>query len=95
MMVDKYAVKDYVTKKIGSQYVVPTLGVWKHFDEIDFVNLPEQFVLKCTHDSGSIAICKNQAEFDKKAAKSTLGKHRISVQMSKFIYQQKSVDKFH
>lgn len=71
-MVDKYEVKKYVAERIGEQYIVPTYGVWDHFDEIDFDRLPEQFVLKCTHDSGSINICKNKKTFDKKHAKKVL-----------------------
>ena len=71
-MVDKYEAKKYVADIIGEEYIIPTLGVWDHFDEIDFDQLPEQFVLKCTHDSGSIAICKDKATFDKKAAKKKL-----------------------
>lgn len=73
-LVDKYAVKRYVAEVIGAQYVIPTLGVWNHFDEIDFDALPEQFVLKCTHDSGGLAICKNKGEMDKAAAKKKLEK---------------------
>ena len=46
VMVDKYSVKQYVAEKIGEQYIIPTLGVWKHFDDIDFDSLPNQFVLK-------------------------------------------------
>lgn len=69
MMVDKYAVKEYVTQKIGKQYVIPTLGVWNHFDEIDFDSLPNQFVLKCTHDSGGLVICKDKRKLNKKKAK--------------------------
>ncbi|MDD6147429.1 MAG: ATP-grasp fold amidoligase family protein [Lachnospiraceae bacterium] len=68
-MVDKYAAKQYVADKIGSQYIIPTLGVWDHFDDIDFDALPDQFVLKCTHDSGGLVICKNKSKLDKKAAK--------------------------
>lgn len=68
-MVDKYAVKKYVADKIGEQYVIPTLGVWDSFDEIDFDKLPNQFVLKCTHDSGGLAICKDKSTFDHEAAK--------------------------
>jgi hypothetical protein len=68
-LVDKYAVKEYVSQKIGSQYVFPCFGVWNNFDEIDFDKLPNQFVLKCTHDSGGIVICKDKESFDKKAAK--------------------------
>lgn len=71
-MVDKYEAKKYVADIIGEEYIIPTLGVWNHFDEIDFEQLPEQFVLKCTHDSGSIVICKDKATFDKKAAKKKL-----------------------
>lgn len=68
-MVDKYEAKKYVAELIGEEYIIPTLGVWNHFDEIDFEKLPEQFVLKCTHDSGSIAICKDKKTFDKKVAR--------------------------
>lgn len=64
MMVDKFAVKEYVANKIGAEYVIPTLGVWNHFDEIDFDALPNQFVLKCTHDSGSVVICRDKAAFN-------------------------------
>jgi len=46
-MVDKAAVKDYVAEKIGAEYIIPTIGVWDNFDEIDFDSLPNQFVLKC------------------------------------------------
>ena len=51
-MVDKYEVKQYVANLIGEEYTIPTLGVWDSVDEIDFESLPNQFVLKCTHDSG-------------------------------------------
>jgi hypothetical protein len=68
-MVDKYKVKQYVADKIGEQYIIPTLGVWNHFDEIDFDKLPNQFVLKCTHDSGGLIICKDKSKLDKKVAK--------------------------
>ena len=68
-MVDKYAVKKYVADRIGEEYIIPTLGVWDSFDEIDFDSLPEQFVLKCTHSSGDIVICRDKASFDKEAAR--------------------------
>jgi hypothetical protein len=73
-MVDKYAAKQYVADMIGEQYVIPTLGVWNHFDEIDFDQLPNQFVLKCTHDSGSVVICKDKSKLDKKTAKEKIEK---------------------
>jgi len=69
MMVDKYEVKKYVADLIGEEYIIPTLNVWDSFDEIDFDTLPDQFVLKCTHDSGGLVICNDKANFDKEAAK--------------------------
>lgn len=68
-MVDKYAVKEYVANIIGEEYIIPTLGVWDKFDDIDFDLLPDQFVLKCTHDSGTVVICRDKSTFDIKAAK--------------------------
>ena len=69
MMVDKYAAKQYVASKIGDDYIIPTLGVWTKFDDIDFDKLPNQFVLKCTHDSGGLVICKDKSTLDINAAK--------------------------
>jgi hypothetical protein len=67
-MVDKYAVKEYVASKIGKEYIIPTLGVWNNPKEIDWDSLPKQFVLKTTHDSGGIVICRDKEKMDKKAA---------------------------
>ncbi|MBR4961232.1 MAG: glycosyl transferase [Clostridia bacterium] len=69
VMVDKYAVKDYIAEKIGGEYSIPTLGVWESFDDIDFNALPEKFVLKCTHDSGGLVICRDKSTFDREAAR--------------------------
>lgn len=69
---DKYAVKDYIAKAIGSEYVIPLLGVWNKFDDINFDLLPNQFVLKCTHDSGGIVICRDKTKLDIDAARSKL-----------------------
>lgn len=63
-IVDKYEVKKYIGKKIGSEYIIPTIGVWNKFEDIDFDKLPNQFVLKCTHDSGGLVICKDKTSFD-------------------------------
>jgi len=68
-LVDKYEVKEYVAPIIGEEYIIPTLGVWDHFDEIDFDALPNQFVLKCTHDSEGLVIVKDKSKLDKEAAK--------------------------
>ena len=67
-LVDKYEVKKHVTEKIGSEYVIQTLGVWDTAEKIDFDSLPNQFVLKCTHDSGGLVICKDKKTLDKKKA---------------------------
>ena len=71
-LVDKLLVKDYISKMIGDKYVIRTLGVWSSFEDIDINKLPNQFVLKCTHDSGGIYICKNKSNIDIKKAKSIL-----------------------
>ena len=68
-MVDKYEVKRIVADKIGEEYIIPTLGVWDSFDAIDFDALPEQFVLKCTHDSGGLVIVKDKSKLDREAAR--------------------------
>lgn len=68
-LVDKYKVKDYISNFLGNEYIIPTLGIWGSVEEIDYDSLPEQFVLKCTHDSGGVRICKNKEEFDIEEAK--------------------------
>lgn len=68
-LVDKYEVRNIIKSKIGEDYLIPLLGVWESFDEINFDNLPNQFVLKCTHDSGSVIICKDKTKFDRERAK--------------------------
>lgn len=73
-MVDKYEAKKYVADIIGEEYIIPTLGVWDKFEDIDFTKLPNQFVLKPTHDSGNVFICKNKDEIDYKKLKKTVQK---------------------
>lgn len=68
-LVDKYEAKEYVARIIGNEYIIPTLGVWDTFDDIDFEKLPNQFVLKCTHDSEGLVIVKDKKKLDKNAAK--------------------------
>lgn len=77
-MVDKYTVRDYIQRKFGEQYLIPLLGVWDNPSDIDFDQLPNQFVLKCTHDSGSVCICKDKSVFDRNAAIQRLAKHQKS-----------------
>mgnify|MGYP000927822232 CR=1 FL=1 len=73
-MVDKYEAKAYIAQKIGEEYVVPTLGVWEKFDDIDFTKLPNAFVLKCTHDSGGLVICKDKSKLDREKARKKINK---------------------
>ena len=73
-MVDKYKVKEYVANIIGKEYIIPTLAVYNSSEEIDFDKLPNQFVLKCNHDSGGIVICKDKSKLDKQAAIKKLSK---------------------
>ena len=73
-MVDKYEVKKYVAGIIGEEYIIPTLGVYNAFDEIDFDKLPNQFVIKCTHDSGGLVIVNDKSQFDKRSAKKRIKK---------------------
>lgn len=73
-MVDKYDVKEYVASVLGEEYIIPTIGVWDKFDDIDFSKLPDQFVLKCTHDSGGLVICTDKSKLDMKKAKEKINK---------------------
>jgi hypothetical protein len=66
---DKYLVRRWIAEKIGAQYLVPLLGVWDNFDEIDFDALPNQFVLKANHGCGWMVIVKDKSRFDRAAAK--------------------------
>lgn len=67
-MVDKYKVRTYIKKRIGSDILIPLYGVWNSFAEIDFDALPQKFVLKCTHDSGSVQVI-NKEHYDKESLK--------------------------
>lgn len=83
VMVDKYAVKEYVADMIGDEYIVPTLGVWDKFDDIDFAVLPDEFVLKCTHDSGGLVICRDKLHLDIAGARK-----KINSSLKKNFYYQ-------
>ncbi|GBU23738.1 glycosyl transferase [Fibrobacteria bacterium R8-3-H12] len=74
-LVDKYEVRKYIAQTIGEEYLIPLIGVWDRVEDIDFGKLPEQFVLKCNHDSGSVVICKDKNNFDIEKAKNKLKKH--------------------
>lgn len=84
-MVDKAEAKNIAKKLIGESYIIPTLGIWDNFDEIDFDKLPEKFVLKTTHGGGGsgVLICKDKSSFDKKA-----GKKKFEKAMRRDIYKR-------
>lgn len=84
-MVDKYEVKKYVASIIGEEYIIPTIGVYDKFKDIDFDKLPNQFVLKCTHDSGGVAICEDKNKFDKIKARKILN---FSLRRNYFYYSR-------
>lgn len=73
-MVDKYEAKKYVSDIVGEEYIIPTLGVWEKFEDIDFEKLPNQFVLKPTHTSGNVFICKDKNNIDYKKLKREVNK---------------------
>ncbi len=73
-MVDKVEVKKYIAGRLGEEYVIPALGVWDSADRIDFDNLPDKFVLKCNHDSGTVVVCEDKSSLDKDAVRKKLAK---------------------
>ena len=73
-LVDKYEVKNYVASIIGEEYIIPNLGVWEKFDEIDFETLPDQFVLKCTHDSGGLVIVRDKNKLNISSTRKKINK---------------------
>lgn len=75
VMVDKVKAKEYVAKLIGEEHIIPTLGVWDDPDDIDFDALPNQFVLKCNHNSGTgMCICRDKSKLDIEKVKAELRK---------------------
>ena len=63
-MVDKYEAKFFASDIIGQEHIIPTIGIYDSFDQIDFDALPSQFVIKTTHDSGGVVVCKDKTHFD-------------------------------
>ena len=71
---DKLLVRDYVAEKIGAEYLIPLLGTWENYDDVDFDKLPEKFVLKCNHDSGGLVVCTDKSKLDHKEARNRVEK---------------------
>ena len=69
ILVDKVAVRDYISKNFDENLLFPLLGVWKNPNEINYDELPNQFVLKCNHDSGSVIVCRDKEKLDKEYVK--------------------------
>lgn len=72
VMVDKYMAKQYITDYVGEEYVIPTIGIYDSFDEINFASLPRQFVMKTTHDSGGVIVCKDKSKLNISEARKTM-----------------------
>ena len=81
MMQDKVREREYVASKIGEEHIIPLLGVWERTEDIDFDALPDQFVLKCSHDCGSTIICQDKGQFDRRAAV-----ERLKLKLSRNFY---------
>ena len=73
-MVNKYEAKKYVADIIGQEYIISTLGVWDKFEDIEFDKLPKQFVLKPTHTSGNVFICKDKEKINYKQLRKMINK---------------------
>lgn len=71
-LVDKYEVREFVRDRLGEAHLIPLLGVWDRFEDIDFSTLPQRFVLKCTHDFGSVVLVDDKDTFDLEAARKTI-----------------------
>lgn len=82
-LVDKYNVRDYVKEKIGEEYLTKCYGVYLRFEDIDFDKLPNKFVIKCTHDCGSVVLCDSKSKIDK----SKIGKKLNSALSRNYYYQ--------
>ena len=73
-LVDKIDAKEYIAKKVGKQYIIPTIATWNSVDEINWDTLPNQFVIKSTNDSGGVVVCKDKSRLNIQQAKKKLKK---------------------
>lgn len=90
VMADKEAVKEYIAKELGEEFIIPTIGLYDSVDDIPFDELPQKFVIKCTHDSGSIFICDKNAGIDINFIKNELSQ---KLQTNHFWYSREWVYK--
>lgn len=75
MCADKYAVRQYLQDKGLGGMLIPLYGRWKKASDVDFDTLPDRFVLKCNHDSGSYHFIDKTKPFSKDAIIKNIGKH--------------------
>lgn len=89
-MVDKIEAKKYVASIIGEEYIIPTLATYERIEDVDWDKLPNRFVIKCTHDSGGVVVCKDKDKLDKKEALEKLDKglkHNFYYQTREYPYR--------
>ena len=63
-LADKYLAREWLKEKVGEEYIVPLIGVYDSFDEIEFDKLPDKFVIKCNHDCSSTTLCEDKNKLD-------------------------------
>lgn len=83
VLADKYLVRDFVKHRIGEEYLVPIIGVYKSVDEIDFDKLPNRFVMKLTKGSGYNLICQDKDKLNVEDTKKML-RRWLKVDVYKF-----------
>lgn len=82
-MIDKVAAKEFIAERVGNEYNIPLLGTWSRFEDIDFDRLPQSFVLKCNHDSGSWVLVHDKATLNYEAAK-----YRLNTALQRDFYHR-------
>lgn len=83
---DKISVREFVKERIGEEYLVPILGVYEKFENIDFASLPNSFVIKCNHDCNSVTIIEDKTELSNKQIKSLKWKYNNYFLLREFAY---------
>lgn len=83
LLTDKYKVRKWIKEKIGEEYLIPLIGIYNSFEEIDYNSLPNQFVIKCNHDSGSVTIVKDKSKVNWKNLRYKYNYH-LKTDFSKF-----------
>lgn len=64
MLADKYRVREFIIERVGSEYLIPLLGVWEKVEDIDYSKLPDSFVLKTNNGAGSVLVIKDKKTLD-------------------------------